>query len=74
MNHTVEAYLRRLPAEKMEYLLQECLQEDAQQRYGLLFPELLQVLPEQSDQGKLILPAETKMLLIRRLTAILDDR
>lgn len=73
MNHTVEAYLRRLPAEKMEYLLQECLQEDAQQRYGLLFPELLQVLPEQSDQGKLVLPAETKMLLIRRLTAILDD-
>ena len=73
MNHTVEAYLRRLPAEKMEYLLQECLQEDAQQRYGLLFRELLQVLLEQSDQGKLVLPAETKMLLIRRLTDILDD-
>ena len=61
MNHSVEAYLRRLPPEKMEYLLQECLQEDAQQRYGLLFPALLQVLLEQSNQGKLVLPTETKI-------------
>ena len=67
MSHSVEAYLRRLSAEKMEGLLRECLQEDAQQRYGILLPELLQVLLEQADQGKMVLPADTKALLIEQL-------
>ena len=67
MGHSVKAYLKRLSAEKMECLLQECLQDDAQQRYGILFPELLQVLLKQVDEGKLILPAETKALLIKEL-------
>ena len=67
MSHSVEAYLRRLSAEKMECLLRECLQEDAQQRYGILLPELLQVLLEQADQGKMVLPADTKALLIEQL-------
>ena len=67
MNHSIEAYLGRLTAKKMECLLQECLQEDAQQRYGSLLPKLLQTLLHQADQGKLMLPAETEELLVKQL-------
>ena len=67
LKHTVQEYLKRLPAEKMKSLLQECLQEEAQHRYGIVFPDLLQALLERTERGEPSLPPQTRALLAKRL-------
>ena len=67
MDHSVNAYLKRLPSDKLECLLQECLQNDVRSRYGAMLPKLLKALLERADGGDLNLSPEIREYLVRNL-------
>lgn len=66
MDHSTRAYLKRLSGEKLEHLLQECLQEDGLSCYGMSLLDILEESAERAEKGSLFLSPYVRALLEER--------
>lgn len=54
MDHSVRAYLEKLPVEKLDSLLRACLQEGRRESYAHMIPDILDVLVQREEEGNAI--------------------